>query len=123
MRPNCRRVNPRLSRSSMSVLLLSSAATLPDKLQAHLPDAAGFGACHAPECRAGKAAARIVELHVLERIEELGAELHRHTLPQARILLQRGIEVVDPRPVEEARIGVAHGSEHLRRECGLVEVL
>src|SRR5947207_12744158 len=42
---------------------------LPEELQAHLADAAGAGAGDAAEVAAGKAAGRIGELRVLERIE------------------------------------------------------
>src|ERR1035437_2987989 len=58
-----------------------SVIPLPEELQAHLADASQRpGAGDTAEGGTGETAAGVAELGVLEGIEELGAELHRHVL-------------------------------------------
>ena len=103
--------------------LCANIVSLPKELQAQLADAGRHGAGHPAKRTAAEVSAGIVELGVIEQVEELRAELHRHALAQGCDLLEAEVPVVESWPVEEARVRVAVGPQRFRGECAGVERL
>src|ERR1019366_8672914 len=62
---------------------------------------------HLPECPTVRAVIRVVELHVIERVEELRAELQRLALGEPEILHDGKVPVVDARPAQHITSHVA----------------
>src|SRR5689334_18181522 len=120
-------ISPRKHRSTGSKrkqpALFLASKPLPEELQAHLADASGPCAGHASEACTGEASARVGELRVAHRVEELGAELNRLALANPGVLLQAEVPIIDTGTVEESRVGVAHCAEHFRGKGSLVEIL
>ena len=60
--------------------------SLPEKLDAHLPDSRVAGAGHITKLAAVEVPRRVVELGVVEKVEKLGAELDGHALAYPSVL-------------------------------------
>src|SRR2546426_8577574 len=84
---------------------------LKKEFQTHLPDARVARAGHITKQAAVEVSGGVVELGVVEKIEELGSELHRHALADPSVLVNGEIPVVETRSVEELPVGIAKSAQ------------
>src|SRR5438034_2406145 len=69
------------------------------------------------------AAARTDQIHVIEYVEELGAKLQRHSLPQLRILEHRNVRVELPGQPDYALARVAERTHCIGGELRRIKIL
>src|SRR5580693_3055045 len=89
---------------------------LEHKLQAYLTNARIARAGNHSEVAGGEVARWIVELRVIEDVEELRAELNERAFGNGCGFFHREIGVKDAGAAEEPPVGIAEGTERLRRE-------
>lgn len=92
------------------------------KLHGQLPDARRIRPGYQPEGSAVDVAIRRLELGVIEDIKPLRPEFEALRFCQPEVLDQRHVEVIQPRAVEEAPVGVAELAEGFGRKQRGVEV-
>jgi len=103
------------TQSTILYLLTSSCLKLKRKLQRELDNARVARLRHLPEAaeksKGGIRISRDQELSVIERVEELRAELQVGPLRELEVLEDRQINVVNPRPPDRVTSGIAECEE------------
>ena len=99
--------------------LKSSPLVLPNEFKRQLDNTAAGSACDTAECAAADSLVRIGEIHLVERVEKLAAELQLPGFPDRKILEGREIRAGEGRPADQSAAGIAINSA--RQEARLNE--
>src|ERR1051325_3616095 len=92
------------------------------EFQRHLCDTRTSSGGDLAEIGVGDAAARIVELRMVEGVEKLETELNDFLLCEAHVAQKSRIPVVDARPVEEAGLAGPESPDGLAAEDPRIEI-
>src|SRR5579864_8546387 len=93
------------------------------QFQCHLHNARVTSRRHVTEGTGINVARRSHKLRMVKGIEELGAIFEINSFLESHRLVKRQVEVVDPRPIEEAARGVTRYANDFRRKGASTEVL